>query len=139
MTLSVTGSPTPASTTAHHCLLVAQMLTDRAVDAKVLPAMFSADWSQLALGRTRNANDAQRLVLAVRDGGCIGCELTSEHTQAHHIDHFEDGGLTYIPNLASLCEPCHKDLHTHGRKIRAAPNGRPRLKPPEPRNADPPA
>ncbi len=52
-------------------------------------------------------NDAQRLVLAARDGGCVGCELSSEHTQAHHIDYFDNSGLTEIPNLASLCEPCH--------------------------------
>ncbi len=118
--------------------LSAQMLVEHAIDAKVLPAMFSADWSQLALGRTRNASDAQRLVLAVRDGGCIGCRLTSEHTQAHHIDYFENGGLTDIPNLASLCEPCHRDLHTHGRKIHTPPDSRPQLQPPEPRNTDPP-
>ncbi len=118
--------------------LSAQMLVEYGVNAKVLPAMFSADWSQLALGRTRNANDAQRLVLAARDRGCIGCELSSEHTQAHHIDYYDNGGLTDIPNLASLCEPCHKDLHTRGRKIRTACDGRPRLQPPEPRNADPP-
>lgn len=117
--------------------LSAQMLAEHAVDAKVLPAMFSADWSELALGRTRNANDAQRLVLAVRDGGCIGCKLTSEHTQAHHIDYFEKGGLTEIPNLASMCQPCHTDLHTHGRKIHTPPDGRPRLRQTEPRTADP--
>ena len=118
--------------------LSAQMLVEYGVNAKVLPAMFSADWSELALGRTRNANDAQRLVLAARDGGCIGCELTSEHTQAHHIDYFENGGLTEIPNLASLCEPCHRDVHTHDRKIHTPPDGRPRLQPPETRNSDPP-
>ena len=119
--------------------LSAQMLVEYGVNAKVLPAMFSADWSQLALGRTRNANDAQRLVLAVRDGGCIGCELTFEHTQAHHIDYFENDGLTEIPNLASLCEPCHRDVHTHDRKIHTPPDGHPRLRPPKPRNAGPPA
>lgn len=118
--------------------LSAQMLVEYGVNAKVLPAMFSADWSQLALGRTRNANDAQRLVLAVRDGGCIGCELTFEHTQAHHIDYFENDGLTEIPNLASLCEPCHRDVHTHERKIHTPPDGHPRLQPPETRNSDPP-
>ncbi len=119
--------------------LSAQMLAECAVDAKVLPAMFSADWSKLALGRTRNASDAQRLVLAARDGGCIGCELTSEHTQAHHIDYFENDGPTDIPNLASLCEPCHQDLHNHNRKMHTPPNGRPQLQPPEPRNTDPPS
>ncbi len=118
--------------------LSAQMLAERAVHAKVLPAMFKADWSQLALGRTRNANDAQRLVLAVRDGGCIGCELTSEHTQAHHITYYENDGLTEVPNLASMCRPCHRHLHTHDRKIHTPPDGRPRLRPPEPRNTDPP-
>ncbi|WP_419920151.1 HNH endonuclease signature motif containing protein [Candidatus Poriferisodalis sp.] len=119
--------------------LSAQMLADYAVDANVLPAVFSSDWSQLALGRTRNANDAQRLILAVRDGGCIGCDLTSEHTQAHHIQYFENNGLTDIPNLASLCEPCHKDLHQHDRKIDTPPNGRPRPLPPEHHNAAAPA
>ncbi len=115
--------------------LSAQMLADYAVDANVLPAVFSSDWSQLALGRTRNASDAQRLVLAARDGGCIGCELTSEHTQAHHIQHFEHNGLTEVPNLASLCTPCHKDLHQHDTKIETPPDGRPRLVPPEHHNA----
>ena len=118
--------------------LSTQMLVDHAVEAKVLPAMFNADWSELALGRTRNASDAQRLVLAVRDGGCIGCKLTSEHTQAHHITYYENDGLTEVPNLASMCQPCHRDLHTHGRKIHTPPDGRPRLQPPEPRNTDPP-
>ena len=116
--------------------LSAQMLVEHAIGARVLPAMFSADWSQLALGRTRNANDAQRLVLAARDGGCIGCELTSEHTQAHHIDHYGNGGLTDIPNLASMCQPCHRNLHTHGHKIHTPLNGRPRLQPAEPADND---
>ena len=114
-----------------------QMLADLAVDANVLPAVFSADWSQTALGRTRNANDAQRLILAARDRGCIGCELTSEHTQAHHIQYYENDGLTDTPNLASLCESCHHDLHAHDRQIHTPPNGRPRLQPPEPNNTGP--
>ena len=110
---------------------------------KVLPAVFKADWSELALGRTRNASNAQHLILAARDGGCIGCELTSEHTQGHHIDHYENDGLTDIPNLASLCWDCHKwdchkDVHGRNRKIHTPPNGHPRLAPPERRNADPP-
>ncbi|WP_419552828.1 HNH endonuclease signature motif containing protein [Candidatus Poriferisodalis sp.] len=119
--------------------LSAQMLAEYAIDAKVLPAVFKADWSDLALGRTRNASDAQRLILAARDGGCIGCELTSEHTQAHHIDYFENGGLTEVPNLASMCWDCHTDLHQHDRKIHTPPDGRPRLLPPAPNSNGPPA
>lgn len=118
--------------------LSAQQLIDHGTGANVLAAMFNADWSQLALGRTRNANDAQRLILAVRDQGCIGCELTAEHTQAHHIDHYEHDGLTEIPNLASMCPDCHNDLHQHHRRIHTPPNGKPQLQPPLPHNTDPP-
>ena len=119
--------------------LSARMLAEHGVDAKVLPAMFKTDWSDLALGRARNASDAQRLILAVRDGGCIGCDVTSEHTQAHHIDYYENGGLTDVPNLASLCWDCHTDLHQHDRHIHTPPDGRPRLLPPEHDNSGPPA
>ena len=107
--------------------LSAKMLADHAADADVLPAVFKSDWSELALGRTRNANDAQRLILAIRDGGCIGCDLTSEHTESHHIDYYENGGLTEVPNLASLCHLCHSSLHRHNTPIDTPPNGKPRL------------
>ena len=117
--------------------LSAQMLVEYGVDAKILPALFKADWSEVALGRTRNANDAQRLILAVRDGGCIGCELTPEHTQAHHVDYYENGGRTNVPNLASMCWDCHTDLHKHHRQIHTSPDGRPRLLPPEPEGPRP--
>ena len=119
--------------------LSAQILAEHATDAKVLPAVFKADWSELALGRTRNASDAQRLILAARDGGCIGCELTSEHTQGHHIRYHDNDGPTDIPNLASLCWDCHKDLHGRGRKIHTPPNGHPHLAPPDPSSTGPPA
>ena len=119
--------------------LSVQQLAEHGVDAKVLPAMFKADWSDVALGRARNASDAQRLILAVRDGGCIGCKLTSEHTQAHHIDYYEHGGLTDVPNLASMCWDCHTDLHPHDRQIHTPPDGRPRLMPPEHDNSGLPA
>ncbi|WP_420444123.1 HNH endonuclease [Candidatus Poriferisodalis sp.] len=128
----------------------AKMLADHALDANVLPAVFKSDWSELALGRTRNANDAQRLILAMRDQGCIGCDLTPERTEAHHIDYFENGGPTEIPNLASLCFDCHSGLHQHHTPIETPPHGRPRLRqpepegkprlqPPEPEGAGPPA
>ncbi|WP_419841742.1 HNH endonuclease signature motif containing protein [Candidatus Poriferisodalis sp.] len=112
--------------------LSARMLAEHALHAKVLPAVFNADWTQLALGRTRHANDAQRLVLAARDGGCVACDAASEHTQPHHITHYQHGGLTEVSNLASLCEPCHHNLHTRHRTITTAPNNKPRPDPPAP-------
>lgn len=111
--------------------LSARQLAEFAADAKVLPAMFRGDWSDLALGRARSANDAQRIVLAIRDGGCIACATHSERCHAHHIDHYEDGGLTDIPNLAMLCEPCHLDHHQRHWAIDTPPNGKPRRTPPD--------
>ena len=111
-------------------LLSAQLLAELAADAKVLPAMFKSDWSELALGRVRSASDAQRIVLAIRDGGCIGCATHSERCQAHHIEYYEDDGLTDIPNLALLCEPCHIDHHQRHWAIDTPPDGTPRRAPP---------
>lgn len=116
----------------------ANQLAELAADAKILPAVFNSDWSQLALGRVRSASEAQRIILAIRDGGCIACATHSEHCHAHHIDHFEDGGHTDIPNLANLCEPCHLDHHQHHWPLKTPPNGRPRRAPPAGQPSPPP-
>ena len=110
--------------------LSARQLAELAADAKVLPAMFKADWSELALGRARSASEAQRIVLAIRDGGCIGCATHTEHCHAHHIEHYEHDGLTEIPNLAMLCVPCHLDHHQRHWPIDTPPDGTPQRAPP---------
>ncbi|WP_419853391.1 HNH endonuclease [Candidatus Poriferisodalis sp.] len=109
----------------------ANQLAELAADAKILPAIFNSDWSQLALGRVRSASEAQRIILAIRDGGCIACATHSERCHAHHIDYFEDGGHTDIPNLANLCEPCHLDHHQRHWPIETPASGRPRRAPPD--------
>ena len=125
----------------------ASQLAELAADAKILPAVFNSDWSQLALGRVRSASEAQRIVLAIRDGGCIACATHTEHCHAHHIAHYEDGGDTDIPNLANLCQPCHIDHHQRhwpietpldGRPRRAPPNGQPHRPAPTGTNTGPP-
>lgn len=108
----------------------ASQLAELAADAKILPAVFNSDWSQLALGRVRSASEAQRILLAIRDGGCIACATHTEHCHAHHVEHYEDGGNTDIPNLANLCQPCHIDHHQRHWPIETPPDGRPRRAPP---------
>ena len=98
--------------------------------AKVLPAVFDATWSNLALGTSHNAGDAQKLVLAARDGGCISCRAHSEKTHAHHIEYWSNGGPTNIPNLASLCPRCHDLIHDHNWTIGTPPDGHPKIRPP---------
>ena len=110
--------------------LSAELLADLAANAKVLPAIFDAKWANLALGTARNASDAQKLVLAARDGGCISCGAHSEETHAHHIRFWSDDGPTEIPNLASLCPRCHNLIHDHNWQVQVQSDGHPKLRPP---------
>ena len=91
--------------------LSAELLAQEALDAEVYCGVFDADWTNLALGRSRNANDAQRLILAARDGGCTHCSAHTEHTHAHHTTPHATGGQTTIDNLQLLCAPCHTHHH----------------------------
>ena len=66
------------------------------------------------LGRTqRLASDAQRKAMAHRDGGCVfpGCDRPPQWTDAHHTWHWNKGGPTDLPLLASLCRHHHMITH----------------------------
>ena len=91
--------------------LSAELLAQEALDAEVYCGVFNADWTNLALGRSRNANDAQRLILAARDQGCTHCAAHTENTHAHHPTPHAAGGETTIANLQLLCGPCHTHHH----------------------------
>ena len=91
--------------------LSAELLAQEALDAEIYCGVFNADWTNLALGRSRNASDAQRLILAARDGGCAHCNAHTEATHAHHTTPHAQGGLTEISNLELLCPPCHTHHH----------------------------
>ena len=108
----------------------ADRIATLAADAKILPAIFSADGDPLWLGRAqRDASTGQRLVLAARDGGCINCAAPAEGGEPHHIEWFSRGGPTDIDNLALLCERCHHLIHDDGWQLHKH-NGRHRLRPP---------
>ena len=87
-----------------------------AVDAEVLPAIFEAATGDLRMGRTRRtATDLQRAALALRDKGCVGCGISPERCQHHHIDHWQHGGHTDYQNLVTVCPNCHNDkIHQQG-------------------------
>ena len=91
--------------------LSAKLLAQEALDAEIYCGVFNADWTNLALGRSRNASDAQRLILAARDRGCAHCSAHTEHTHAHHRTPHAAGGPTTITNLQLLCGPCHTHHH----------------------------
>lgn len=65
----------------------------------------------LDVGRTRWINRALRRALARRDGGCQFPPCTTRTTQAHHVEHWNDGGPTRLSNLIELCSRHHHRHH----------------------------
>lgn len=103
-------------------------------NADVYTAFADAEGQPLWLGRSqRSASLAQRIVLAARDGGCIGCASPTERCEAHHIQHWQDDGPTDIDNLAQLCPGCHHLVHDCNWQVCRDPGCRHRINaPPDP-------
>ena len=108
-----------------------EVAAELAVRARVMPVLFDANWQNIAIGTSRNPNEAQRMLLAARDGGCVGCRATVEESQGHHIRFWRDGGPTLVPNLALLCHSCHDLVHERDYEVHTPPDGHPKLRPPE--------
>ena len=117
--------------------LAAGELVRLALEAKILPALFDTESQPLWLGREyRDANDAQRIALAARDRGCIGCGASNSFCQPHHVRYWENGGFTDLDNLCLLCSYCHHTLvHELGADVVRRPDGGFALEHP-PRNPD---
>ncbi len=96
-----------------------------ALGANILPALFDTKGQPLWLGhKYRHATVAQRIALAVRDKGCVGCAAANSFCQAHHVIYWEDGGPTDIDNLCLLCSDCHhKQVHERGAQLTRDPDG----------------
>ena len=104
--------------------LSAEELLRLASDANVLPAVFDQKRRPLWLGRgRRHATKHQRSVLAARDKGCVGCAISPNWCQAHHVWHWEHGGGTDIDNMCLLCSHCHTLVHTNRADITQDPDG----------------
>ena len=78
----------------------------------------------LWLGRNqRLANAAQRLAVAVRDGGCFRCGAPMHRCELHHIQEWHrDGGRTDVENLVAVCRRHHKQLETDDLQVRPDPS-----------------
>jgi hypothetical protein len=78
----------------------------------------------LDVGRkTRIISPALRRALTHRDKGCRfpGCGVT--FCDAHHVQHWAQGGETALDNLVLLCRKHHRSLHEEGFRIEAGPDG----------------
>jgi hypothetical protein len=95
-----------------------------ACDGGVVALFENGEGKTLDVGRkTRAIPPALRRALAARDRGCRfpGCTCT-RFVDAHHIDHWADGGVTSLHNLALLCRLHHRLVHEGGFSI-ATRNG----------------
>ena len=87
----------------------------------------------LDVGREQRLySSRQRIALAVRDGGCLwpGCSRPASYCEAHHCDHYVEGGCTDIDRGVLLCRFHHMLLHNRGWRIGREAKGRFVLHPP---------
>ncbi|KRF36109.1 HNH endonuclease signature motif containing protein [Nocardioides sp. Soil805] len=85
-----------------------------ACEAGILPAVLGGASQVLDLGRSRRYHSgAQRVALALRDGGCTaeGCDLPPAACHAHHDTPWSRGGPTNLDDARLLCHRHHRVIH----------------------------
>jgi hypothetical protein len=77
----------------------------------------------LDVGRaTRTISAALWKAVVARDRHCQapGCDRPPDMCEAHHIEHWANGGPTSLENLLLLCWNHHRERHQHDAQARAA-------------------
>lgn len=94
-------------------------------DASLLRVLENEDGEPLDVGRkTRSIPPAIRRALNTRDAGCRfpGC-THRRYLDAHHIEHWADGGETKLSNLVTLCRWHHRLVHEGQIRIETQADG----------------
>ena len=122
-----TPAPAPASTVAHSQTVLdeaggihvsAETARRLACDAATVTMQHGPGGEILDVGRrTRTISPALRRALAARDGTCRfpGCQ--NRRCDAHHVQHWAEGGATRLENLVLLCRRHHRVVHEEGFRI----------------------
>lgn len=103
-----------------------------ACDSGLIPMLLGSRFQIHDVGRkTRTINAGLRRMLVARDQGCAfpGCTRPPKHCEAHHVQHWSNGGATNLSNLTLLCLRHHNLVHHSAWKIQMA-NGIPLFHPP---------
>jgi hypothetical protein len=85
-----------------------------ACEAGIIPAVLGGASQVLDLGRTaRYHNHAQRIAIALQDGGCTaeGCDLPPSACHVHHETPWAQGGHTSTRDARLLCHRHHRVIH----------------------------
>jgi hypothetical protein len=97
-----------------------------ACDAAITPIFLDSESSQPQAGQTsRSISGSQRRALVVRDKGCRfpGCDRPPDWTDAHHLQHWADGGKHVLDNLVLLCRRHHRMVHEEGWQLVVTADG----------------
>ncbi|MBG6103477.1 hypothetical protein IW249_003891 [Micromonospora vinacea] len=122
---------TAALDTGRH--LSAEAVRRLACDAAILPAVLGGAGQPLDIGRQRRLiTGPLRRALVLRDRGCAfpGCDRPPRWCDAHHIQHWADGGSTSLTNAVLLCGHHHRHLHHSDWAVRLGDDGHPEFIPP---------
>ncbi|GAB3992981.1 HNH endonuclease signature motif containing protein [Nocardioides marmoraquaticus] len=93
---------------------------------KLLPAVLDGGSHVLDLGRSRRLHSkAQRLALAVEQGGCTAehCDVPAAKCHAHHDTPWSQGGTTDTGTGRLLCGPHHRRVHDPALRHERLPDG----------------
>ncbi len=97
-----------------------------ACDATIIELETDAQDNPLNIGRkSRTVPPSIRRALEHRDKGCRfpGC-TNVRHLDAHHLQHWADGGETCVRNLVLLCRHHHRLIHEDGFKVTTRDDGK---------------
>ncbi len=118
--------PLPAHAShAHDCPLSEKTLRRLSCDASRVAIVHGEQGEILSVGRrSRGIPPALRRALRSRDQGCRfpGCS-EHRHVEAHHVEHWAQGGDTALSNLVELCHHHHRLVHEGGFSLRAEAEG----------------
>jgi hypothetical protein len=93
--------------------LAAETVRRLACDASIVTIVENEQGEPLNVGRKRRSiPPAIRRALNARDRGCRfpGCSRT-RYLDAHHVQHWAQGGETKLSNLTQLCRFHHRQVH----------------------------
>jgi len=95
-----------------------------ACDASRVVMHHADDGRTVDVGRkSRTIPPSIRRALAARDATCQFPGCTARRCDAHHVEHWADGGATSLDNLLRLCRRHHRAVHEGGFQVVSTAEG----------------
>ena len=98
-----------------------------ACEAEILPVVLDGRSVPIDVGRSKRlATVHQRRALEAMHPTCAipDCEVIFDHCNVHHIEYWENGGVTDLNNMVPLCSRHHHAAHEGGWKLKLNPETR---------------